>query len=1156
MQWPRWNPNQEYHIGDSVNYQGASNDVVIAGRVYHIIQPHISQADWTPPDCPALWGQGNPAGSELGKQHVPQNFPTAPPYHRGGEGNDRLPGMGFDHDRDGPWEGHRGMPDPESHHPFPEPEGHRGFPDPEHHHGPPHYMPGDRDHDRDWDRKDGEYEREHHRDRDFGSRDREQVYDAEDKAMREGRHGGGFVGEYRNPVKYNSSAEWIDDARRRAREFSQNGQREALEWLLAEPGNIPTHAIQAGEDREGNPVFVIRNFHEGGLHIGWAGLRRGAFISYGGQAIPLTTFEVLVGHSRYVRWVASKRRDGRPIEAGYEADGKPLWVCQTMIDGTILPGKTAAWDSARLNRHEKRAARTRAQRQIQQARDSARRQGDKMPLQLPSFVGAHRTSVYAACSTALVGMVILNAFRKHSNFYSIAVYLSKSNGSVMVLTNFGLLLTLLFGNVCRMLFFGPLRPAEVERLYDRMWFFVTESLLAFTIFRDDFDTPFVMSFGILLFVKSFHWIVADRIDWMDQVPYPGPPKLFHLRTIALLYILWAVDIALLVYALDIIATYGIIPGIGPTLLFASEYAILLASCMNAWLKYGVACWDLWRARSRGGENAPVWEDKSMFIFYAELLTDFMKLLTYLTFFGVVMGSYGLPLNVIRDVYVTARSFLSRVQDLVRYRKATKNMDQRYPNATQAELDATSDKTCIICREDMVLPGASSSGEAAAPQPQSEPKPADGPNETPKKLPCGHIFHFHCLRSWLERQQSCPTCRRSVLENPPAPTATTPAPPAPGARPNPPANDGQPQPQPGQQENGGAPPARPADAPDREPIVNAQRLLERLGIPLSEQVRNQRAQQQPRTFQGFNAGGQWQPWAYGQPQRQQQQQNQGEGLTPTPTRPAEPATSEQGPSGSGSNPSSGTAAAEPSTVELSARRDEETEKTEKDVSSGEQDEIRISARQAAAEAFLKRFGGSAPTNPSSTSPTPLSNSPPSTQSTSTGRARDLLANTLDVLSGKSDSETMLLTEPQTRSANKLSSTPQPSHVPPLIPLFDPSAISSSQANRTITPLNYSQPFLGFPFLATPPTISNFVSTSRGASLPASDSLPLDLSDDQLARIDQLTREAVQERLKVLEGVQRSLWKSVEDLTRLSSVLPPSGSPQEEADPKGKGKEPAF
>lgn len=53
---------------------------------------------------------------------------------------------------------------------------------------------------------------------------------------------------------------------------------------------------------------------------------------------------------------------------------------------------------------------------------------------------------------------------------------------------------------------------RTQRLYDRMWFFVTESLLAFTIFRDEFDTPFVVMFVVLLFLKCFHWILADRID--------------------------------------------------------------------------------------------------------------------------------------------------------------------------------------------------------------------------------------------------------------------------------------------------------------------------------------------------------------------------------------------------------------------------------------------------------------------------------------------------------------------------------------------------------------------------------------------------------------------------------------------------------------------
>ncbi len=36
------------------------------------------------------------------------------------------------------------------------------------------------------------------------------------------------------------------------------------------------------------------------------------------------------------------------------------------------------------------------------------------------------------------------------------------------------------------------------------------------------------------------------------------------------------------------------------------------------------------------------------------------------------------------------------------------------------------------------------------------------NGSIKKLPCDHIFHKSCLRSWFQRQQTCPTCRTSIL----------------------------------------------------------------------------------------------------------------------------------------------------------------------------------------------------------------------------------------------------------------------------------------------------------------------------------------------------------------------------------------------------------
>ena len=145
------------------------------------------------------------------------------------------------------------------------------------------------------------------------------------------------------------------------------------------------------------------------------------------------------------------------------------------------------------------------------------------------------------------------------------------------------------------------------------------------------------------------------------------------------------------------------------------------------------------------------------IAHAEL--DFLKLTTYLVFFALIITFYGLPLNIVRDVYITGRSFITRLRALQRYQTATRNMDERYPDATEEEMTAMSDRICIICREEMVLRGPPAANELVdTPGIESQgPTPGrDGPNTTPKKLPCGHFFHFHCLRSWLERQQNCPT----------------------------------------------------------------------------------------------------------------------------------------------------------------------------------------------------------------------------------------------------------------------------------------------------------------------------------------------------------------------------------------------------------------
>ncbi|KAG1851666.1 hypothetical protein F4604DRAFT_1592364 [Suillus subluteus] len=672
----------------------------------------------------------------------------------------------------------------------------------------------------------------------------------------------------------------------------------------------------------------------------------------------------------------------------------------------------------------------------------------------------HKVLLYGLVSTIAVSATITNALRCHSNFYSVAIYLSKSNRSVLILANFGLLIALLCGQLVQQIFFGALRPQEVERLYDRLWFFVTESLLAFTIFRDDFDIPFALMFGFLLFVRSFHWLASDRIEWMDQRPYPGPPTLFHVRMTTLFVILWCTD--LLMFAVAVESTLK--NGIGGMMMFASEYAILMASAMNTTAKYGVCVIDLRRARQRGGENAPPWQNKSMWVFYIELVTDFLKLTTYLLFFLLIVAFYGLPLNIIRDVYLTGRSFVTRLRALVRYRAATRNMDERYPDASEEEMSAMTDRTCIICREEMFIHDVSGNqGENSGSNPAQQ--NSDGPNTTPKKLPCGHIFHFYCLRSWLERQQSCPTCRRSVLENP-AQEQQRAAGAQVGAIPGQPINFGNPvapgnQPQAPRNVNNQPPQNAAAQGwlPGQAPGVVIQYNIQYQGPPPSRDASQASAtatatpQPVPR-FPGFaGLDGQWRQW----------------GMDPR---------------WFGDEPSGAS-----------------------DQSSAITGDLRQNPRDAAAAAASQRFEHKNTRRSNKVAP-------------ASGEASNVSPSDAGVSSAMPDSELA---------------------IPSFIPLHAheiPSRIGTPQG------VDPSHTHLWQPL---PQSLNGGVpAPNLSASVPVGAvqtplrGLPPNLTDEQLMLMDQITREAIDERLRILEGVSVAVSRCVEDLTRVRSALPVSSS----------------
>ncbi|XP_061357342.1 ERAD-associated E3 ubiquitin-protein ligase HRD1B-like isoform X2 [Gastrolobium bilobum] len=311
-----------------------------------------------------------------------------------------------------------------------------------------------------------------------------------------------------------------------------------------------------------------------------------------------------------------------------------------------------------------------------------------------------RLQTYAGLSLIATLAVTYHAFSSRGQFYPAMVYLATSKISLVLLLNMGLVIMCVLWQLTKKVFLGSLREAEVERLNEQSWREVMEILFAITIFRQDFSVTFLVMVTALLLIKALHWLAQKRVEYIETTP--SVPMLSHIRIHLILSRQASVS-----------------------LFFSFEYMILATTTVSIFVKYIFYVSDMLMEGQ--------WERKPVFTFYLELVRDLLHLSMYLCFFLVIFINYGVPLHLIRELYETFRNFKVRVADYIRYRKITSNMNDRFPDATPEELNA-SDATCIICREEMT---------------------------TAKKLICGHLFHVHCLRSWLERQHTCPTCRALV-----------------------------------------------------------------------------------------------------------------------------------------------------------------------------------------------------------------------------------------------------------------------------------------------------------------------------------------------------------------------------------------------------------
>lgn len=357
------------------------------------------------------------------------------------------------------------------------------------------------------------------------------------------------------------------------------------------------------------------------------------------------------------------------------------------------------------------------------------------------------------------------------------MHITITKASTMIITNACLLALYFLGKLVLNIFVGRLRDIELEEIMDQGRMFLLD-----TIFFLLFSSPTIENVEVgamvlsryitlILILKLLHLISHIRMNHMFELDRPNATTI--IRMAALLNILLVIDISLVFKYYALLAKDSTL-----RLWVFFESVSLFVSCSTSIGKYLVHVLDLKlqviqlavrqeedETLDQGNTDFPgvhahnfVWSNKNAILFYLEVFGDICSLITYLLFIilFLVLNPSRIPLYIMGDIFHVLKALHNKLSSFRRYRKLTKNIETRLQEATLEEIERID--TCIVCRDTLYIGS--------------------------KKIPCGHVFHLDCLKSWFIQQQTCPICRSPITiqeEESEIPTATTEANSSPGLR---------------------------------------------------------------------------------------------------------------------------------------------------------------------------------------------------------------------------------------------------------------------------------------------------------------------------------------------------------------------------------------
>ncbi|KAJ8343337.1 hypothetical protein SKAU_G00306660 [Synaphobranchus kaupii] len=307
-------------------------------------------------------------------------------------------------------------------------------------------------------------------------------------------------------------------------------------------------------------------------------------------------------------------------------------------------------------------------------------------------------------------------------------YLVSDSFFVWVLVNTACCFLMLIAKMIQCIVFGPLRVSEKQHLKDKFWNFVFyKFIFIFGVLNVQTVEEVVMWclwFAALVFLHLMVQLCKDRFEYLSFSP--TIPMSSHVRVLSLL-----VSMLLSCCALAVVCgLVGHSYGMHTVAFMAAECLLVTVRTGHVIMRYSIHLWDL--------NHEGTWESKGAYVYYTDFIMELTLLAldlmhhTHMLLFGNIWLSMASLV-----IFMQLRYLFHEVQRRVRrhknYLRVINSMEARFAVATAEELEGNSDD-CAICWDSM---------------------------QSARKLPCGHLFHNSCLRSWLEQDTSCPTCRMSL-----------------------------------------------------------------------------------------------------------------------------------------------------------------------------------------------------------------------------------------------------------------------------------------------------------------------------------------------------------------------------------------------------------